>query len=645
MKNKFQKYLFSLCLLAATSSFTSCNFLDIVPDERAQEQDAYKDYNAARGFLYSCYGFMPNPLNGPSGLDLFTGDEVVSPWEHETFANFPKGNFTAANPVISYWNTLYGGIRQSYTLKKNLHRVPDMRGEDKEFQAELDFLIGYYHMLLFRCYGPIIIVEDEVDITTDPSNYLGRSSLDATVKFIVRKFDEAIQSGALPDRREGESTGRATTVIAKALKAYTLMYYASPLLNGNAALAGKLKNIDGSEMISATYDPNRWVEAKKAYKEAIDAAEAAGHKLFTEVNPLLMQNKYPKNETLRALRMLNSTKVVHNPEIIWAKAGDEGPYSIQYKSMPYVSNTVWGGLSPTLTMVRRFYTKNGLPYNVDPANQGKSEFEVVNLTVDNATVEFANETDAMIAMPEKQTPRMNIDREPRYYAWIAFHNGLYELRNNGGYTDANGFAIPEAYADMRNKLVVTEFTKEGNCGRKNRSSDYAPAGFLNKKAVHPDNQVRSNGMTMNERGWSMIRLAEMYLSYAECCAEAGDDAEAKKYLNKVRERAGIPTVEASWALVGKNPTGKELVDIIRQERQIELYLENHNFWDMRRWLLADKYFNVKPKGMNIEGNSTQDFAKEAEINVQRQFLDAHWLLPIPTQDINNNHNVVQNPGY
>ena len=646
MKNKFKKYIFSLCMLAAAApTLTSCDFLDIVPDERATEDDAYKDYNAARGFLYSCYGFMPNPLNGSGGLDLFTGDEVVSPWEHETFANFPKGTFTPANPVISYWNTLYGGIRQSYILKNNLHRVPDMRGEENEFQAELDFLIAYYHMLLFRCYGPVIIVENEPDITVDPSKYLGRSSLDATVQFIVRKFDDAINSGALPARREGESTGRATSVAAKALKAYTLMYYASPLLNGNAKLAGELKNVDGSEMVSGTYDPNRWVEAKKAYKEAIDAAEAAGHELFNEVNPLLMQNKFPKNETLRVLRMLNSTKVVHNPEIIWAKAGNEGPYSIQYKSMPYISNTVWGGLSPTLTMVRRFYTKNGLPYNVDPANQGKNEFEVVDLTEENATVEFANESDAMIAMPSKQTSRMNLDREPRYYAWVAFHNGLYELRNNGGYTDNNGFGIPETYKEMRNNLVVTEFTKNGNSGRKNRPSDYSPAGFLNKKAVHPDNQVRSNGMNMNERGWSMIRLGELYLSYAECCAEAGDDAEAKKYLNKIRERAGIPSVEQSWAMVGKNPTGKDLVEIIRQERQIELYLENHNFWDMRRWLIADQYFSKKPHGMNIEAENVQDFSKDVEINFQRQFLDAHWLLPIPASDINNNHNVVQNPGY
>ena len=43
---------------------------------------------------------------------MMTADEVVTPWEHETFANFPKGNYNASEPVISYWNTLVGGIRR-----------------------------------------------------------------------------------------------------------------------------------------------------------------------------------------------------------------------------------------------------------------------------------------------------------------------------------------------------------------------------------------------------------------------------------------------------------------------------------------------------------------------------------------------------
>lgn len=100
---------------------------------------------------------------------------------------------------------------------------------------------------------------------------------------------------------------------------------------------------------------------------------------------------------------------------------------------------------------------------------------------------------------------------------------------------------------------------------------------------------------MNQYPWPIIRLADLYLAYAEACVETNDLETAKQYLNKVRERAGIPTVETAWSGVAALDQTK-LRQIVRQERMNELYLENQNFWDMRRWLLAGQYFNVKAKG-------------------------------------------------
>ena len=72
----------------------------------------------------------------------------------------------------------------------------------------------------------------------------------------------------------------------------------------------------------------------------------------------------------------------------------------------------------------------------------------------------------------------------------------------------------------------------------------------------------------------MVRLAELYLNYAEACVECNDLTEAKKYLNYVRERAGIPKVEVSWDGIAEL-TQDKLREIVHQERLIELYLENH----------------------------------------------------------------------
>ena len=105
---------------------------------------------------------MPTPNAGPTSLDFLTGDEVVTAFEHETFAAFPKGNYSASNPVISYWNTLYQGIRQCYMFQDELNKGGNFHGlEDKDrndYKAQVTFLIGYYHFLLSRCFGPIIVV-------------------------------------------------------------------------------------------------------------------------------------------------------------------------------------------------------------------------------------------------------------------------------------------------------------------------------------------------------------------------------------------------------------------------------------------------------------------------------------------------------
>ena len=90
---------------------TSCNYLDIVPDEKATEADAFKDAAAAERFLYACYAYIPDPRSGTYSMDLLTGDDIVTPWEHEVFGQFARGEYTPSKPYINYWNDLYKGIR------------------------------------------------------------------------------------------------------------------------------------------------------------------------------------------------------------------------------------------------------------------------------------------------------------------------------------------------------------------------------------------------------------------------------------------------------------------------------------------------------------------------------------------------------
>ena len=97
MKKFNQIFIVAVCLLLGILS--SCNYLDVVPDEKATEKDAFEDKDAAKRFVYSCYAYIPNPRSGTGSLDLFTSDEVVTAFEHETFAAFPDPCIHRSTPV------------------------------------------------------------------------------------------------------------------------------------------------------------------------------------------------------------------------------------------------------------------------------------------------------------------------------------------------------------------------------------------------------------------------------------------------------------------------------------------------------------------------------------------------------------------
>ena len=610
----------------------SCNYLDIVPDEIDTENDAFEDRTAALRYVYSCYSYLPPSRSGTSSLDLMTGDEVVTAFEHETFASFPKGNYSASNTVISYWDTFFQGLRQCYIFLNNVDRVPGLAESTKaDYIAQVKFLIGYYHFLMLRCYGPIILVKEEPKLETSPADYLERTSYDECVTFIETMFDEA--AAALPaTRAQVAEYGLATATAAKGLKAKMLLYAASPLFNGNAEFYSSFTNKDGSLLMPQTEEISKWEKAQTALKEAIDYAEANGYALYVNDSYEITSNAYPADPVQRRLRY----NIIEpgNSEIIYADARDEGNYGIQNKSMPFVSAKAWNGIAPTWTMLNRFYTKNGLPYDEDPEYKDENPLAVV--TVDE---QHADE-----AQPGRQTIRFNLNREPRFYAWVAFQGSYYELlnaANNGGYENDT------TYADGR---LVCDFLLGGNCSRgtasSKRTNNYSPSGYLNKKGVSPANTVSTSISSPQAYPWPLLRLTDLYLGYAEACVETGDLDQAKTYLNKVRERAGIPTVETAWAKAGVSLTQSKLRDIVRQERLIELYLENQNFWDLRRWKMAAGYFGTKAQGLNIDATNMADFARLTEVDFERKFESpTQYLLPIPSSDVNKNENLVQNPGY
>ena len=631
MKIHFNKLLLLLCVIFCSS----CNYLDIVPDEKATEEDAFKNPQATERYLYSCYAYIPEPRHGSSCLDLMTGDDIVTPWEHETFGKFAQGNYTPSNPYINYWHDLYKGIRQCYLLKKNVNSVPGLSQDLKNtYTAEADFLIAYYHFYLLRTYGPSILVKELIDINAigNENTFLKRSPYDECVAWIADQLKEV--ANRLPEYWTGSDYGRATKIAAMSIRARLLLYAASPQFNGGEKFKStynNFKNPDGTQLISTTFDINKWIAAANAYKEAIDMAHEAGYKLYEATAGALSNMPEPSDLVQRSLRFTYIDKD-NSPEVIWAFCKKEDTQAgLQIKTIPRWGQFSWGGMAPTLRQIERFYTENGLPIDEDPSFSYVNRYSIGRF--ENGDING-----------EGETLQLNLKREPRFYAWIAFHNGYYEVLGEDKDPKAVSSYATRYKRGKNNAKQLVQFTKLSNMGLTSENTQGTKTGYLNKKGANPGTTMSTSGISVSHYPWPVVRLGELYLSYAEACIEKGDLEEAKIYINHIRRRAGIPTVEESWSRIGVTLDQDKMRKIVRQERLIELYLESHNFWDLRRWGEAES-LGEKPMGLSIKETNINLFAKPIAVDVQRRFIFAHYLMPIPISEVNKNPNLVQNPGY
>lgn len=636
-----------LLLTLIIYGFGSCDYLDIVPNETATEKDAFASEEAALKFLYSCYGYMPGHENSAANVG-YAGDEIVSCFNGEGIKLYFQGGYASGNlgAAENTYNNMYKGIRQCYLLKQSIATVPGLSEEKiQDYTNQADFLIAYYHLVLMQYYGPIILVRELPDMNVAMKDMAARSPYDECVAWVADQFDQV--SNKLPADRTGSGYGLATSVAAKALRARLLLYAASPLYNGNSEFYYDFVNSDGALLISQTFDKNKYKLAADAALEAITFAKGNGHRLYTLADNSLSETTYPypKDPTQRQLRFTYLDKY-GTKEILWANTRKEGVYSVQSKSLPFLS--FGGGYGPSLTMLERFYTENGLPIDQDPNYDFTNRYEQVILDDDKKG--------------EGVTLKFNANREPRFYAWISFHNGFYECMT--AKTLPSGSTVQGAYKenmDRSNKKWsrwLTQYKKNDNCGKGARTNNFSPTGYLNKKGVHPGTQARTSDAAPSQMyPIPIIRLGELYLDYAESCIGYGDPdyvAQGMSYLNEIRKRAGVDPVLTAWAkandkLQDYSSVGVDgrLMKIVQQERMIELYMEAHNFWDLRRWKVADKYLGNFPWGLNVNATTDLEFLKFVELKDHpRQFrVPANYLMPIPVDQVSSNPKMVQNPGY
>jgi hypothetical protein len=151
--------------------------------------------------------------------------------------------------------------------------------------------------------------------------------------------------------------------------------------------------------------------------------------------------------------------------------------------------------------------------------------------------------------------------------------------------------------------------------------------------------------------WPIMRLADLYLLYAEAINEAEGPGGPRRnelfaHIDFVRERAGLQGVQQSWDTYTDNKKYENqngMREIIRQERMIELALEGQRFWDIRRWKTAMEEFDLV-EGLRVYESDPEKYYQPAPL-FKQTFSIRDYFWPIQDSYIENNPNLVQNIGW
>ncbi|QJB39442.1 RagB/SusD family nutrient uptake outer membrane protein [Chitinophaga oryzae] len=227
----------------------------------------------------------------------------------------------------------------------------------------------------------------------------------------------------------------------------------------------------------------------------------------------------------------------------------------------------------------------------------------------------------------------------------------YEMANGLPITDpASGYDPAKPYTG-RDARFYTDISYNGAPwkGRKietfERGKDEQSTQTDHTRTGYSCRKLANESITINQGPGRdvhgiLFRLAEFYLSYAEALNEYDPgNADIAKYINLIRARAGQPPLPA-----GLNQA--EMRKRIRNERRIELSFENHRFWDVRRWKIAENtektIWGMRP----IADAAAPDGYRYEKFKVEdRLWRNAMYVIPITTDETLRNTQLKQNEGW
>jgi hypothetical protein len=610
------------------------DFLENISKQNLNDATQFANENNADIFLNDIYNNIWKINNSPDQPDLYTDDCDGGVGYWPSWSNWKTGNvypspgnyvsafnyssstsgsgFDAGADTYADWIQAYTRIRKCNTFiqQANIYSAnfKDENGHPNWLNKRIDearYLRAFTYSYLFMHYGglPIITHPQSRTLEGDSAVQVPRSTFEETFNFIASELDSVIKNNALDIKyNNGDvNAGRATLGAALALKGWIELFAASPAYNSDVPAAC---NGTGAtpEQVKLTgfgnYDVQRWAIAAATNKKFIDSYEGI-YQLFPDLNTFWTEDNEYNSEVIFDRQ--------HIAPVIYS-------YFLTYGGGPVYIDGVyynWGNFCPTQELVDDFGMANGKGIN-----------------------------DAVSGY-DPQNPY--VTRDPRFYNWIVYDGAIYKM---------NWMTEPDTIYTRIDKVNPSKNEIDF------AASDVSNTAYYSKKRVNPD--VREDaGKFGTEDGLNYVffRYAEVLLNFAEAQNEAeGPDASVYSAIDKIRVRAGVPTLEEAYG--GQTLTREQMRDVIHRERRVELCFENKRIYDILRWRIAEDVLNKVLHGMKISNTAPDDnsgtwtyesipleLGKGSGIFHPHVFTNKMYFLPVPQNAMDRNPKMIQNPGY
>ncbi|WP_430812785.1 MULTISPECIES: RagB/SusD family nutrient uptake outer membrane protein [unclassified Carboxylicivirga] len=502
------------------------------------------------------------------------------------------------------WGHAYKLIRQANIFLSRVKPIePDgphaadlTEEEVAEMKANVRFMRAYYHYLLFEQYGSILLVKDHI-FDANENLDIPRAPLDEVINYIDSELLAVAEELEQEPIEDQQYLALPTKGVALAVRAKLWMYAASPLFNGGYSEALRVMTPYGESgqdvRMYPDYDAEKWVKAKNALKDFIDYADAGRYALYDTDNP--MEDVYELFQT-------------YNEEIIWATAnnnwGGMNGDAFDRRCTPRSEPNGISNIGIYQELVDDFYMADGLPIKDEDFLPGSPLYSEEGFSTVDGDEIF----------------NMWVNREPRFYNTVFFQGRRWHISDN----------------------VIEFHFGSGN----DRTGQHTETGYLLYKRFNRTVHKRHPGVAAQFRPSIIFRLADFYLLYAEALNEVNPaDPNVLDYLNRVRERAGLPAIETLNASIAGDKELQRLA--IMRERRVELATEGQRYFDIRRWMIADQLLGQQNRdmhGMNMAGDKSNFFKRT---KMQRNiFKRKMYLQPIPFHEMQKSDGaLVQNPGW